>query len=151
MNKRLEEDFKKYLEEEKNKYSSTPSTTNYRERCDVYFYEWSDTKSIPKRFSISSEFFKFLDDCKISIGDSQKKEFDHRYTFHAACFKKSNIICLASSKFLLDEKLSEVERSGVIPTSEYLRNNFTNYNSSYPYHGGCGCYHGHDIYDDCWD
>lgn len=161
MNKRIDlvNDFKDYLEEcNRVTTSYSGSYMNYKERCDVYFYEWSDLNSVPKRFSNSKEFFKFLDECKISITDGLKHHFDDRYTFHATCFKGSNVLCLASSKFQLETLLKKIEESKTIPTSDSDRvlfyptssgvnNNYHPMCGNYPYRG-CG---GYDDYYDEWD
>ena len=149
MNKSIElrNNFKKYIEESTVIVSS--STTNYRERCEVFFYEWSNTSTVPRKFYNSSIFFKFLEDCKINITDSQKKEFDSRYTFHATCFHGTNLLGLASSKVNLDTLINKYK--GTIP-KDYERTSYVGCYSGYNnYNGhsfGCGCY---DHYDECWD
>lgn len=161
MNKRLDliNDFKSYLEESSRVvYGSCGTNTNYKERCDVHFFEWSDLDSVPKRFSNSKEFFKFLEDCKIDISDGLKKHFDDRYTFYATCFKGSNVLCLASSKVFLENLVKKAVDAKTIPTSDFDRcsfyssgsyqgsnHNYRPYGGHYGY--GCGCYDGFDDWD----
>lgn len=147
---KLKEDFKSYLEE-CNKISYNTSYTNYSDRCDLSFYEWSDLDSTPKKFSSGSEFFKFLDSCKISYVDSQKSEFKTKYILYATCFPDTNILALSNSKVNLTTLINKHKDSvGAIPIND--RTYFGVYTSPNSY--GCGCYRPygshHDFYDD-WD
>ena len=102
MNKRCQKAFDKYIEElNKPKTYGTygngcyngqyggqfggrqPGTTYtppaYTD-CTIFFYEWSNLRMGAKHYSKKEEFFKFLDDSKISYTESQKKDImDARY------------------------------------------------------------------------
>lgn len=153
MNKRhqLASDFKAYLEES-NRVTVTynNSYTNYSDRCDLTFYEWSDLESTPKKFTSASSFFKFLDECKISYNDLQKNEFKTKYIMHATCFPNSNVLALSNSKNNLTTLLNK--NKGVIPPINE-RSYFGSYTSSPNINYGCypyGRYHNDDYYDE-WD
>ena len=142
---KLKEYFKSYLEE-CNRVSVNTSYVNYSDRCDLSFFEWSDLDNTPKKFNSGSEFFKFLDSCKISYNDSQKTEFKTKYILYATCFPNSNVLALSNSKNNLSILLNKY-KDVIPPINE--RSYFCqqcNYNyTSYPY----GRYN--DFYDDCWD
>jgi hypothetical protein len=142
---KLKEEFKLYLDE-CNRVSVNTSYVNYSDRCDLSFFEWSDLDSTPKKFNSGSEFFKFLDSCKISYNDSQKTEFRTKYILYATCFPNSNVLALSNSKNNLSTLLNKY-KDVIPPINE--RSYFgqqCNYNySSYPY----GRYN--EVYDDCWD
>ena len=57
------------------KYSYCSSDENYSPYyggyCKIHFYEWSDLHATPKTFDYCSAFYKFLDECKLFITESQ--------------------------------------------------------------------------------
>lgn len=88
VNPRLKKAFEKYIEEE-----NKPKTTyyggyggcyggggsyQYPTQCDctIFFYEWSNLRSGAKHFKTKSDFFKYLDECKITYTEKQKKDIE---------------------------------------------------------------------------
>ena len=65
----------------------------------IYFYEWSNLDSTPKKFTSYREFFKFLDDCNIEITESQRSMAYNMYSIYAVCKKGEARVMLASTHY----------------------------------------------------
>jgi len=53
--------------------------------CNIFFYEWSNVNSEPRRFPYTVEFFKFLDKCKIMPTDENVNKFKAKSGCHIIC------------------------------------------------------------------
>lgn len=72
--------------------------------CTLFFYEWSNLRSGAKTFNSKKEFYKMLEDCKITITESQKKQIDEtRYkNIFATCVPNKPQLMLSDTWYNLN-------------------------------------------------
>lgn len=99
MNKRCIKAFNIYLKEEESKkttsygynnqyyqcggsFQSTQKTDSNvdKDRCLIFFYEWSNVSSASKTFSSKKAFFDFINESKITITPIQKDDIEKNTT-----------------------------------------------------------------------
>ena len=71
---------------------------------NVYFYEWSDINSNPKRFPYSTALYKFLDSSKINLTDEQNDIIKTRTGIHMICIPGTHDLVLGNTHEELKEK-----------------------------------------------
>ena len=74
----------------------------------VFFYEWSNVNSLPKRFSKVSDFQKWADENKIFISDASVKEMKTHLDNYCVCPKEKNTILLKHSISALKEAFNKL-------------------------------------------
>ena len=78
---------------------------------DVYFYEWSDINSNPRKFPYSTEFYKFLDACKINLTQEQNDLFRGKSGCHITCIPGTHNLIVSKT---YDELKVEYEKASVL-------------------------------------
>ena len=91
---KLKEDFKSYLEE-CNSVSYNNSYTNYSDRCDLTFYEWSDLHLLPLEFYSINDFITFLDESNIIYSEGLIDVLRCGGEYHGCCYVGNNILLLS--------------------------------------------------------
>lgn len=91
------------------------------DRCDVYFYEWSDIYREPIKFPYTISFFKFLDSSKINVTDADVNKFKATNGCHIVCKPGKNELIIGESyeimknRFLTEKALMEVPEAKNLP------------------------------------
>lgn len=115
-NKRLINDFKDYLSKSTASSSTYvcyyPSQTSsnvgnepWRDKCNLYFFEWSNLSREPLNFKSKKAFFDFLDKSKIAYNKFQENLFNIRYLLYATCKKDKAELIICGSKSELEMEL----------------------------------------------
>ena len=74
--------------------------------CKINFYEWSNINSTPKFFPYTTEFYRFLDKCKINLTDEQNTEIKNNYGCHIMCIPGTHDIIIGKDYEDLKSKLN---------------------------------------------
>lgn len=127
MNKRCVKAFNIYLKEEESKkttsygynsqyyqyggsFQSTQKTDANvdKDRCLIFFYEWSNVSSASKTFTSKKTFFEFLNESKITITPIQKDDIEKNTTLKSifiTCIPSQSRIIMADTWYNLNELL----------------------------------------------
>lgn len=107
-NERFDALFKEFIEKQNtavNNYYN--STSRYYGGCNytVYFYEWSNINNLPRQFSSSDIFLKYLDECGIKFTDYQYNRIKNCKWMYASCIPGKSDLILVDSYIQLRERL----------------------------------------------
>lgn len=83
--------------------------------CCIYFYEWSDTKRIPKTYYTLKAFENFLNDCHIYLASWQREVLTHMKHPYIACKKGGRDIVIKSNYMELTKAIEEGSNSSSLP------------------------------------
>lgn len=99
-NIRLIKDFKDYLENENRStfYSSSYGNSSAYDRCNTFFYEWSNINSTPLIFNSVKEFISFLKNSNITYTPVDETNLKYRYTNYCICKRGKAELILEPSK-----------------------------------------------------
>ena len=102
----LLDDFKKHLEEKKSTriYNTSCFNSAYKERTNdrtIYFYEFSDLKRLPLKFSKVSDFMDWAKKHSVYLSSYTETQLRDHETSYCTCFRNSSSVMIRSSYELL--------------------------------------------------
>lgn len=78
---------------------------NSLDSCNIYFYEWSDIEGNQKRFFKKSEFYKFCEECGITVTDADKRKLQNMSSSYISCKKGKKELVIAYTSYSLGTAL----------------------------------------------
>ena len=146
----LADDFKSHLEEKKKSTAYTPSygygggynryaSDDLEEKNDrvIYFYEFSNVMSTPKRFEKVSDFLQWARGYNVWVSTYSERVLKTHPVNFVSCYKDSASVCVKHS---FQELRNSLERFAMTDDD---------WASRYPYYDDA--YEGYPYYDAAWD
>ena len=96
---------------------NSPPPYNAYTDCTIFFYEYTNLRSGAKHFKTKTDFFKFLNECKITYTEAQKKQIEEaKYkNIFATCVPNKPELMTADTWYLLNQAITHLtcEKSSV--------------------------------------